>query len=114
MIVPTSSLKKLKLILCLIICKIIVVAVTGRPLSFVFVDVVSSSKTKKIFKHAQTFIGGGIGGGGGRKTFQRLTLCLWAVHGNNRLQMVLVPQSSRRGAALADIQQYNRMKSYYT
>ena len=53
-------------------------------------------------------MGGGTGGGGGGRTgppqtFQRLTLCLWALHGKNRLQMVLVPppQSSRRGAALA-------------
>ena len=48
-------------------------------------------------------MGGGTGGGGGTgppQTFQRLTLCLWVVHGKNRLQMVLVPQSSRRGAAL--------------
>ena len=45
---------------------------------------------------------GGTGGTGPPQTFQRLTLCLWAVHGKNRLQIVLVPppQSSRRGAAL--------------
>ena len=45
--------------------------------------------------------GGGDGGTGPPQTFQRLTLCLWAVHGKNQLQIVLVPpQSSRRGAAL--------------
>ena len=43
-------------------------------------------------------MGGGTGGGGGGgrgtgppQTFQRLSLCLWAVHGKNRLQTVLVP-----------------------
>ena len=52
-------------------------------------------------------IGGGTGGDGGTgppQTFQRLTLCQWAVHGKNRFQMVLAPpppQSLRRGAALA-------------
>ena len=48
-------------------------------------------------------MGGGTGGTGGTgppQTFQRIILCLWAVHGKNRLQMVLVPQSSRRGATL--------------
>ena len=40
--------------------------------------------------------GGSTGGGGDRgtgppQTFQRLTLYLWALHGKNRLQMVLVP-----------------------
>ena len=41
-------------------------------------------------------MGGGTGGGGGDggtgppQTFQRLTLCPWALHGKNRLQMVLV------------------------
>ena len=39
--------------------------------------------------------GGGTGGGdrgtGPPQTFQRLTLYLWALHGKNRLQMVLVP-----------------------
>ena len=48
--------------------------------------------------------GGGERGTGPPQTFKSLTLCLWAVHGKNRLQMVLVPppppQSSRRGAAL--------------
>ena len=45
---------------------------------------------------------GGDGGTGPPQTFQRL----WAVHGKNRPQMVLVPppQSSRRGAALATYQ----------
>ena len=43
-----------------------------------------------------TRMGGGTGEGGGGggtdplQTFQRLTLCLWALHGKNRLQMVLV------------------------
>ena len=31
------------------------------------------------------------GGGGPPQIFPRLTLCLWAVHGKNRLQMVFVP-----------------------
>ena len=45
--------------------------------------------------------GGGDGGTGPSQTFQRLTLSLWALHGKNLLQMVLVPQSSRHDAALA-------------
>ena len=52
---------------------------------------------------------GGTGGGGSGglipQTSQRVTLCLWVVHGKNRLQMVLAPPPpspmSRRGAALA-------------
>ena len=40
-------------------------------------------------------MGGGTGGGGGGtgppQIFQRLTLCLWTLHGKNRLQMVHVP-----------------------
>ena len=35
-------------------------------------------------------MGGGTGGTGPPQTFQFLTLCLWALHGKNRLQMVLV------------------------
>ena len=36
------------------------------------------------------------------QTFQHITLCLWAVHVKNQLQMVLVPppQSSGHGTAL--------------
>ena len=47
--------------------------------------------------------GGGDGGTGPPQTFHRLTLCLRALHGKNRLQMAIAPpppQSSRRGAAL--------------
>ena len=45
---------------------------------------------------------GGTGGGGPPQTPRRLALCLWALHGKNRLQMALAPppQSSRHTAAL--------------
>ena len=48
-------------------------------------------------------IGGGTGGDGGTgppQTFQRLTLCQWAVHGKNRFQMVLAPPPNRCAVAL--------------
>ena len=47
-------------------------------------------------------MGGSTGGTGDRSPqhFRRLTLCLWALHGKNRLEMAIVPQSSRHGAAL--------------
>ena len=40
-----------------------------------------------------------LGGTGPPQTFRHLTLCLWAVHGKNQLQIVLVPPPNRDGVA---------------
>ena len=51
------------------------------------------------YKFCLRDMGGGTGGRGGGtgppQSFRRLTLCLWALHGKNRLQMVLVPAPDR-------------------
>ena len=40
-------------------------------------------------------------GTGPPQTFQRLALCLWTMHGKNRLQMVLVPPPKSNSRAVA-------------
>ena len=62
-------------------------------------------------------MGGGTGRGGGKRgtsppqSFRRLTLCLWALHGKNRLQMVLVPPNRRAVAPpLGELHEHERLR----
>ena len=58
-----------------------------------------NKKVTEIESSSWTAAPGGTGGDGPPQTFQRLALCLWAVHGKNRLEMVLVPPPNRCAVA---------------